>query len=845
MKKIFYQWFVVICCSSGIGISALFLIEPAFEHHQFLPQSGGTIPLMKEGGEEERLEQLKRLEWLEQIHKAAPGTDWRAMDRKTRWKKYLSYVQNKGAKSGGAASIAGGALTGVWTEKGSGNLAGRTHTCDYDTSNGKIYLGSDGGNIWRGPISGQGWEVLNDQLKFESIELVRVIHRGDTRRILVGTSDKFIYYSDDEGETWQTSTGLATMTAWYEHIERVQVCDDSLATVLVLLQGHDTGIPSSVQLYRSTDMGATFSLFAPVPNVGSGDLNQFDLWAPQYGLCTPFIVHNDLAYSIDLTNQTINSVGVLPDSPQGYTMLTGYLAPNGNVSLYAYVDQLIYRSTNNGVDWEMMTNLGKSPFFKTSFNASVNTPDLLFFGDVELFRSLNGGDTWTIVNEWPDYYADPLSKLHADNPSVNCLRKVDGSEFQLINTDGGTYISTNNVLQVTNISMNGLNISQYYSGLTARYDTNLVFLGAQDQGFQRANLDNGGLLMPEQVVSGDYGHIVSGNDGYSIFMVYPGFAIFYPDATTTSDLTWDFDGNNTFWIPPLLADPDYDDIAYMANGTKITKLQPNGNTLDAENLAPNFQGGISAMAISPINHDYWYVYTDSGRFYRSIDGGVTWSSLLIGNSPDGNYLYGACIYPSKINLGEVWICGSGYSNPPVYFSSNNGAAFIAKSAGLPSTLVLKMAGTPGDEFIFASTEVGPYVYVKSSDSWFDLGVGIAPDQNYWSLDYIESTKTARFVTYGRGAWDFRIQTPLATPTVKDASIQIFPNPVADYLNINASISGNSAPFRLLDLSGKECLRGNIKSGITSISVCAIPSGIYVILIEDKGKMSGKKVIISH
>ena len=84
MKKIFYQWFVVICCSSGIGISALFLIEPAFEHHQFLPQSGGTIPLMKEGGEEERLEQLKRLEWLEQIHKAAPGTDWRAMDRKTR-----------------------------------------------------------------------------------------------------------------------------------------------------------------------------------------------------------------------------------------------------------------------------------------------------------------------------------------------------------------------------------------------------------------------------------------------------------------------------------------------------------------------------------------------------------------------------------------------------------------------------------------------------------------------------------------------------------------------------------------------------------------------------------------
>ena len=844
MKSSFLRYCIPFFLGISILISGLLVLKPSTEFHQFLPQSGGKTRLLGKD-ENESEEHRRRQIWIEQIHKAAPGTDWRAMDRKARWKKYREYQTLSVSKSGGPISIAGGALTGVWTEKGSGNLAGRTHTADYDTSNGKIYLGSDGGNIWRGSITGSGWEVLNDFVKFESIELVRVIHRGGLKRILVGTSDRYIYYSDDDGETWETSTGLATMSAWYERIERVQVCDDADATVLVLLRGQTPGGANGVQLYKSADRGTTFTPYLAIPNVGNGDLNQFDLWAPQYGMTTPFVVHNDKAYSINLTDSSLTPLGVLPGIPQGYTMLTGHLANNGLVYLYAYVNQQIFRSNNGGSDWTLMTDLGKDPFFKTSFSCSVNTPDLLYFGDIECYRSVNGGSTFTKVNDWPDYYQDIVSKLHADIPSVNSLRKADGSEFQLINTDGGTFISYNNAVQVANISMNGLNVSQYYSSLTARYDTNVVFLGAQDQGFQRAEIDNGGLLMPEQVVSGDYGHIVSGNDGYSIFMVYPGFAIFYPDATTTSDYTWDFDGSNTFWIPPLLADPDYDDIAYMANGTRITKLQPSGNVLGAENLPAVFQGGISAIAISPLNHDYWYVYTDSGRFYRSVDGGVTWSSFLIGNSPSGNYLYGACIYPSKINLGEVWICGSGYSNPPVYFSSNNGAAFTARSSGLPSTLVFKMAGTPGDEFIFASTEIGPYVFVKSENAWFDLGVGVAPDQNYWSLDYIESMKTARFVTYGRGAWDFRVQTPLATPVVSSPEMLVYPNPADAYCSIQTKNFIQGAIYQLYDISGKLMQNGVLQNGATQIPTAALSSGTYLLVVSNTSKRTAEKIVIRH
>ena len=70
------------------------------------------------------------------------------------------------------------------------------------------------------------------------------------------------------------------------------------------------------------------------------------------------------------------------------------------------------------------------------------------------------------------------------------------------------------------------------------------------------------------------------------------------------------------------------------------------------------------------------------------------------------------------------------------------------------SIVFDLDGTQDGNFIFAATEVGPYVYVAYDDQWYDLaGVG-APDQTYWTVEYIENINTARYGTYGRGIWDF-------------------------------------------------------------------------------------------
>ena len=48
------------------------------------------------------------------------------------------------------------------------------------------------------------------------------------------------------------------------------------------------------------------------------------------------------------------------------------------------------------------------------------------------------------------------------------------------------------------------------------------------------------------------------------------------------------------------------------------------------------------------------------------------------------------------------------------------------------------------------------MYITEEGTWQDLAGISAPDQTYWSVEYIPELNTARFGTYGRGIWDFII-----------------------------------------------------------------------------------------
>ena len=145
-----------------------------------------------------------------------------------------------------------------------------------------------------------------------------------------------------------------------------------------------------------------------------------------------------------------------------------------------------------------------------------------------------------------------------------------------------------------------------------------------------------------------------------------------------------------------------------------------------------------------------------GSFYHSSNDGNSWQMSSAFDGPDAHYFYGSTIWPSPSTPGMVIIGGSGYSNPPVYISYDHGNTFTPLNEGFPNTLVLELSGMPNDEYFFAATEIGPYVYISEEGIWTDLSGISAPDQTYWSVEYIPELHTARFGTYGRGIWDFII-----------------------------------------------------------------------------------------
>ena len=714
----------------------------------------------------------ERKEFLKNMHRSDSNTDWEMLNTETRakrtklvqakrsslistglWspnKKYIEKIQEN--------------LNGYWQERGSNNLAGRILTADIDWTNNLVYCASDGGNIWRGSLSGENWVSLTDYMQVKGIHFIKVVQFDDTKRILIANNDK-LYFTDDEGFTLQMSNGLDFLSGWGGNaIKRVIITENK---IIYLLANEGTGNWNAVgTIYKSTDHGRNFTKLISLNTDAGMSSNQsvdhYDIWTSRYFPSNIYIVHNDEFYQITESDE-LEFIANIPINESGNNILTGGIGSNYPF-FYAHINGQIYQSMNGGNSW---INRGEKPqwYFnlQNSFSSSNINRDDVFWGGMEVFKSTDGANSWQLVNNWWEYYGNESSMLHADIPEVKFFLDPNFNEVALISTDGGLYYSNDNLETVQNLSMNGLGVSQYYSTYTKRSFPYNIYAGSQDQGFQRSINPQGNTYNFEQSISGDYGHLSSGDNGQTIWSNYPGFTMYYNNPITNGGgLTLDFPGSGHLWLAPLIEDPYEPNKAYLAGGglsggNHLFHLTAGQSSISYIEEPYSFNSTISAMGYSSIEPNNRYILDYNGNFYHSRNDGASWQQSLAFDGPNSHYFYGSTIWASSITPGKVIIGGSGYSNPPAYISYNHGETFENFNNGLPNTLIYEIAGTPDDEYLFAATEVGPYVYINTDDQWIDLAGISGPDQTYWSVEYIPELSTARFGTYGRGIWDFIIE----------------------------------------------------------------------------------------
>lgn len=823
--------------------------------------------------EEQKNRRFEREAWIRGMHRAEPGVNTSVIDNEiTRSKAERRMQRSKSMQSAQSLikdTIADGRVIGEWSERGSNNVAGRMHTCDIDWERGLMYAASSYGNIWKGNLDGSGWTCLNDGWRFRDVRLIRLIPIIGGKRILViANGPAASYYSDDDGKTWNIGKGLEGPAGW-GGFRRAIVSNDG-DTVHVL--GHEWDYSSAWRsigtLYMSVDGGKTFkNLFK-----GAFPTNQCDIWRSRTDNSPVYIIKSD-TIGILLPNGTINVLAIKPvtggndpyfslrGATQGDSLrLVLFNMHNGN----SYIEV----STDDGLSWAEQGSYDGSPFdWNNSMAVSNANPDSLFIAGVDVHRSFNGGSEWTKYSHWGDYYGNPKYRLHADVPSIEVFEDLLGNEHIVVMTDGGIYISSNGLEDVENITIEGIGTSQYYDVLTSTIKMpHHIYSGSQDQGFQKGIDTNEGPLGFRQTISGDYGHLTSSDSGKSVWCNYPGFSMYYPAARTSDHQRGrGFKPGNRLWIPPIVADPANPRIAYVASGSgdssiiwKLRYVTP-GDSIISERMGFDFSGGnndrrVASFAISPINNYHWYVTTNDGRFFHSDDRGITWSKTDSFAAPGAHYFYGSSIVPSETKLGELYIGGSGYSNPGVYYSTDHGKTFVARDTGLPKTLIYGMASTPSGDLLFAATEIGPYMYVREMNQWYDMAAYSAPDHLYWSVEYVPQIKTVRFGTHGRGIWDFKIEqvkstvqpnrnTPVVTSSITATKTM-------NGYSITAHLSERAnAKVRVYDLTGRmvsELYQGELSAGMSSFewSTTNVPSGVYLTVLNIEGNIAFAKLVVT-
>ncbi|MDG1985036.1 MAG: hypothetical protein P8M11_10740 [Planctomycetota bacterium] len=716
-----------------------------------------------EGEGEEGEDRAERARWIEQLHLAAPGVDWRAIER-------ANQAAELERRNEAAVTDGGGPVPWVWDEVGSKNQAGHTRCAALGTTRAgerHLYVGSAGGGLWRGREDGSEWTPLSDAVYggVDDVVALEPANLADDDVLLMRQGNS-VLRSADAGLTWQAASGLTGVTG----ARRMVRAADALQTVYLFGTANVPGIGEKSALFASVDRGQTFDLRYSFGARWSGDI-----WVPRTSALGGsavyilqrgriFVSQDDgFSFAPGLDVDTAATAGDIVGSEAGGPTLYVALRQSSG-------DWNLHRSDDAGQSSVFVRTLNSFWGSTQSMAAFAHDASRLVYGGVEAWVSTDGGASSSRINTWGSYYGDPANRLHADIRGMSPLVDLDAPgepDLLFINTDGGTYLTSDGGASVQNLCLEGLGVGQFYSTHTSTLDPRRISGGTQDQGYQVGLLDisatgPGPTTDFEQIISGDYGHLVSGDGTHDlVYSTYPGFILVQDGEVNPTLRFLDFPtGSSQLWLPPVVADPNNPNEFFFLAERLYHYDRPNAvwspSVWSTEDFATGNSDYLAALAFAPSDPTRAYSVTNNGRLYHSSDGGVSWT-LGSTTGPGSHYFSGSALLVDPQDPDHAFVAGSGYSNPAVRETTDGGVTWQARSAGLPNTLVHDIAWSPdGSGDLFAAAEAGAFHFDAASASWSNAMGTEAPATNYWSVETVPASPSVRFGTYGRGIWDLTL-----------------------------------------------------------------------------------------
>ena len=660
----------------------------------------------------------------------------------------------------------------AWQLAGPTNIGGRCTSLVCDPANpDHLWIGSAGGGVWKSSDAGQHWKTAwraRTPLQIGAL----AIDPSNAQTLYAGTgeanlsADSYagdgIYRSVNGGRSWKpwamSARGLPRRVG--------SIAVDPFDGRHVLVGGVGFGRVSSDNdfggLYASADGGATWKResFISTANYWCHKI-VFDpsTRGTVFATFTGPGARSGIWRSTDGgANWTQLKTGLPAPERIGRTAIA--LAPSNTRIVYAICADAgpgnddgvlgVFRSANGGNTW---TNIAGNHFAgegQMSYGNAIAVhpadPNHVICGGVDLHLSLNAGAGWQRASQW-DADRGTAAYAHADHHTLLMPTATPGRVYSA--NDGGLDMSADGGKHWVNRSA-GLAVTMYYDLDVAQTDARLFGGGAQDNGtlitttgaaddvFELLGGDGGWMVVDPR----EAGHL------YASFQ-FGGMYRFRNGTSRKVSPPFKPAESGGMWMVYIAFDPNAQDTVYTGNQC-VYRTRNDG--LSWDKITPVLDGSpVSAIEIAGPASKNIYVGTENGGFFRSLDGGTTWSANLASGVLPGVMITRIAAQPGAPNT--VFLTSANSGNRHVFRSTDAGASWVDIDAGklpdVPHHALLIRPDRPAE--LYVCNDAGVFLTSDGGLSWRNA-TGKLPMTMVVDLVFHRASKTLFAATYGRSIW---------------------------------------------------------------------------------------------
>jgi photosystem II stability/assembly factor-like uncharacterized protein len=609
----------------------------------------------------------------------------------------------------------------------------------------------------QGPEPPSGWQPTNLPAGGWVQDLVT--HPATPGRVYALLQDTSPFRSDDSGLTWQRIASGLPFEPTAVRLYNTLVVDPLSPDVLYLGLGA-SGFSGFAHIYRSTDGGAS--------------------WAPR-GNGIPAVEVNDIAISPQNPQILYAAThdGVYRSTDGGanwqsrghsgsWVRAVAADPANGN-RVIILIGGEVYASDDGGASWHaasvgLPSGSGSSPSARLIFDPAAPGTAYLTGLIVQGFhRSIDGGETWTAVNDGFGIVIPTLTGIALRPGTATEIYVATASGVYRLDGSSWTRLSLDLEAEMTNFphalgldAASGTFFLGYWHGVYRSTDGGATW-APTGPGLNSARVEAVG-------VDPDNGQRVFAAAGNRLFRSTDGGASWTPalpretvrgymvavDPHNTNHVYYSvhlaplrhsLDGGLTWTDAPSAVSLPYDVRSIRFHRTNPQRLYLVGphnfsshtteqgvyKSTDGGQTWQHLEDQLRAVELA-LSADGATVYAASiSQIIRTVDDGVTWMQAHGGLPPGWGFVHGLEAHPTDPNVAWVATGGAG-----VFRTVDRGATWQPMNDGLPGGYVTDLAVRPadGDAVLYAGTRFGVYVS-RSGQPWVPLGTGL-PDYAQWT-----------------------------------------------------------------------------------------------------------------